>query len=405
MNVPVKEKVYVLSQGMITALGPDIPSCRTALWEGQSPIRAARHLQSRRVHDFPVAEVDFSNEALGRMVGLQARWPRTALLSLKAAQEAWAPFEGKVDGLRTAFWSANTVGGMDQTESWFFDRNSMEIDREGASRMIYHDCGAITALVADHLGFDARFTISTACSSSANSLMMAAREIAHGKRDLALAGGADCLSRFTLNGFNSLMILDRQPCRPFDADRQGLNLGEGAAYLVLASERAVEKLGLSPLGCLQGYGNVNDAYHQTASSPEGLGNQAAMRAALSEAGLRPDQIGYINLHGTGTTNNDESEGRAVQSVFGDLIPRLSSTKANTGHTLGAAGAVEAVFCLWTLQYGWIYPNLRWNTPMPDLGWTPQTERIIDTGIEHVLSNSFGFGGNCSSLVFSKSAHG
>ncbi len=405
MSVAEKEKVYVLSMGMITALGEDVPGCRVRLWEGDSPLGVPRHLKTRLAGQFPLGEVPFSNEELSAMLGLRVIWPRTALLSLKAAREAWSPVGEKSEGLRKAFWSANTVGGMDLTESWFFDRGKLDVGPEGISWMIHHEGGAVTSLVADRLGFDFHTTLSTACSSSANSLMMAARQIAHGHRDIALAGGADCLTRFTLNGFCSLKILDQGICRPFDAHRQGLNLGEGAAYLVLGNARAVDQLGIQPLACLKGYGNANDAYHQTASSPEGKGNQAAMRAALDEAGLSPEDIGYINLHGTGTANNDESEGMAVEAIFGDRVPPASSTKPNTGHTLGAAGAVEACFCLWTLSDGWVYPNRNLQHPMTELSWQPRTEKEVDPGIRHVLSNSFGFGGNCTSLIFSNPTDG
>lgn len=400
-----KEKVYVLSLGIITALGEDARQCSARLWEGHSPLRAPQFLKTRKAGEFPVGEVDLSHDALAAKAEGDPRWPRTALLSLKAAREAWAPFQGKAEGLRTAFWSANTVGGTDKMESWFFERGKLEIGPEGISHMMHQAGGAITSLVARELGFDFHATISTACSSSANSLMMGARQIAQGHKDLVLAGGAECLTRMTLNGFSSLMILDRERCCPFDALRRGLNLGEGAAYLLLGNERAARQLGIEPLAWLSGYANANDAYHQTASSPEGKGNQAAMTAALNQAGLEPSAIDYINLHGTGTANNDLSEGLAVETVFKGKVPRASSTKPNTGHTLGAAGAVEAVFCLWTLQNGWVYPNLNFRQAMPELSWTPCPHRETDRGIQHVLSNSFGFGGNCSSLIFSKLSDG
>ncbi|MCB9065437.1 MAG: beta-ketoacyl-[acyl-carrier-protein] synthase family protein, partial [Chitinophagales bacterium] len=152
---------------------------------------------------------------------------------------------------------------------------------------------------------------------------------------------------------------------------------------------------------VSGYANANDAYHQTASSPEGTGNKLAMSNALKQAGLQPSDIDYINLHGTGTENNDSSEGKAVQVIFAGAIPKSSSTKGYTGHTLGAAGGVEAVFGTLSIANGIVFPNLRWQTQMEDINWSVVTELEEGLEIKHVLSNSFGFGGNCSTLVLSK----
>ena len=205
----------------------------------------------------------------------------------------------------------------------------------------------------------------------------------------------------SLNGFNTLMILDRQLCQPFDNNRRGLNLGEGAGYILLMSKRAAEQCGVSPIATVSGYANANDAYHQTASSPDGIGNKLAMGNAMKKAGLQPADIKYINLHGTGTANNDSSEGKAVEVIFEGNVPMASSTKAYTGHTLGAAAGVEAVFSVLSIQHGLVYPNLRWVSQMEDVRFKPVTELKEGIDVQHVLSNSFGFGGNCSSLVFSK----
>ena len=197
------------------------------------------------------------------------------------------------------------------------------------------------------------------------------------------------------------MILDQRPSRPFDASRSGLNLGEGAGFVVLVSEEVVRRAGLERKYVVSGYANTNDAYHQTASSPEGRGSFAAMTGALNMAGISKNDINYINLHATGTVNNDFSEATAIKRLYGDDHPPMSSTKAFTGHTLGASGGVEAVFSIMSLEAGCLLPNLRFETTIPEVGITPQ--RIYQDGIEvnHVLSNSFGFGGNCSSIVLSK----
>jgi 3-oxoacyl-[acyl-carrier-protein] synthase-1 len=227
--------------------------------------------------------------------------------------------------------------------------------------------------------------------------MFGARLIRHGILDCVVAGGTDALSVFTLNGFKSLMILDEEPCRPFDETRKGLNLGEGAGYVVLQREDTLEK---EAYCFLSGYANRNDAYHQTASSASGDGGYLAMKSAFEMAGISPEEVSYINVHGTGTGNNDASEGAALKRLFGDDVPEFSSTKGYTGHTLAAAGGIEAVFSVMAVNKGYIYPNLRFETPISGLGLVPQTSFLEKGRLDNVLTNSFGFGGNCTSLLFS-----
>ncbi len=370
----------------------------------------------------PVAEVKATNEELARWAGLSAAAAglaapnhssgdhtpgtapsvsRTALLSLIAAKEALddAAIPG-IETLRTGLISANTVGGMDKMEN-FFECRLSDPGKDRLRKVVLHECGAVTEWVADRLGIrDYQTTISTACSSSANAVLFAARLIRSGLLDVAVAGGADALTKFTLNGFNSLMILDAHLCRPFDDSRSGLNLGEGAGYLVLVSEKVAATLSRKPVAALSGYANTNDAWHQTASSPDGRGSWLAMNGALQRSGLRPADIDYINLHGTGTHNNDLSEGTAINRLFGPACPRMSSTKSFTGHTLGASGGIEAVFSVLAVRHGLVYPNLRFQTPMTEQPLVPETTFLKDMPIRHVLSNSFGFGGSCTSLVFS-----
>jgi 3-oxoacyl-(acyl-carrier-protein) synthase len=391
-------KAYIAGSGIITSIGLNTAENLEALKAGKAGISQPELLTTN--HRLPVGEIKQSNTALAAKAGVSPALPRTALLSVIAAQEAWLPLATKAEGLRIAFISANTVGGMDLTEH-FYTEFKADSSTGNLDEVRYHECGAITELTVQALGLDCwSTTISTACSSSANSIMMGAKLIERGRYDIVIAGGADSLSRFTLNGFNSLMILDKELCRPFDQNRKGLNLGEGAAYLVLASEKAIQQLEVSPVAAVTGYANANDAHHQTASSPEGKGNQLAMTQAMTQAGITPAQIDYINLHGTGTENNDASEGAAVQAIFGDTVPAASSTKAFTGHTLGAAGSVEAVYALLSIQEQHCLPHLRMETPIADLNWQPVTQ-MKPMPVRHVLSNSFGFGGNCSSLVFSK----
>lgn len=417
--------VIVAGLGVLSAIGNDIAECLSAFENGQAGMGAIHHLATRHHEKIPVAEVKLSNEELARRANVSPGTSRTALLSLLAARAAledaglagWgdaastsqgnaatAPLKDAANGtgsaLRTGFISANTVGGMDKTEQFFAD--FLSDPRKGRMRAaVQHECGYVTEWVADQLGLrDYITTISTACSSSANAIIFGARLIRHGLLDVVVAGGTDCLTKFTLNGFNTLMILDQQFCRPFDEDRQGLNLGEGAGYVVLVSDRVADRVRTGLYCRLSGYCNANDAYHQTASSPEGTGSYLAMKGALDRSGLQPSDIDYINLHGTGTQNNDVAEGTAIKRLFEPPYPRMSSTKSLTGHTLGASGGIEAVFSALSVKRGLVYPNLRFRTPMTDLPFVPETDFLTNKPIRHVLSNSFGFGGNCSSLIFS-----
>jgi 3-oxoacyl-[acyl-carrier-protein] synthase-1 len=256
--------------------------------------------------------------------------------------------------------------------------------------------------MADHFGMrNFLGTVSTACTSATNAIILGARLIANGVLSTVICGGAEALSKVTVNGFNTLMILDRGHCRPFDENRSGLNLGEGAAYLVLESEEALRCSGRTAIACLSGYANVNDAFHQTASSPDGTGTFQAMEKTLARAGLAPGDIDYINAHGTGTENNDLSEGLAIQTLFGDNPPPFSSTKPYTGHTTSAAGGVEAAYCLMAFEQGMIFPNLNFREPMKELAIRPLTEVVRHDGLKHILSNSLGFGGSATSLLFSR----
>jgi 3-oxoacyl-[acyl-carrier-protein] synthase-1 len=304
------------------------------------------------------------------------------------------------DLLKTGIVSSTTVGGIDKSELFF----RAYLQDGGADynirSLISHDCGDSTERIAKRLGIrDFVTTISTACSSSANAIMLASRMIRAGKLDRVVAGGTDALTVYTLNGFNALKILDSEWCMPFDHNRNGLNLGEGAAYLVLESEKSIQQTGNTAYCKVVGYGNTNDAYHQTASSPDGSGAFKAMEEALQIAGLHCGQIDYINAHGTATPNNDLSEGLAITRMFGDAVPPFSSTKAYTGHTLAAAGAIEAVLSVLSIKHQTFLPNLNFKTPIEEVGLTPVTEPTHGT-IRTILSNSFGFGGNCSSLIFS-----
>jgi len=394
-------EVYIAGKGIISAIGLNVGETLHALKAGISGIGTQTNLLNRHDNNLPTGEINLSNAQLAAMGGLNADYSRTALLSIIAAKEAVANACINLKDFRTGFISATTVGGMDKTEN-FMTAFIRDGELKNIDQVLYHDSGAITELVAEQLGIrNFVSTISTACSSSANAIMYASRLIKTGVLDVAIAGGTDAMSLFTLSGFNALMILDEHLCTPYDDNRKGLNLGEGAGYIVLVSEKVAAGLNRKPTVKLAGYANANDAFHQTASSPEGKGNCLAMQGALKMSGLAPQQIDYINLHGTGTSNNDLSEGMAIQRIFGEHVPDSSSTKTYTGHTLGACGGIEAIFSILAIEEKLIFPNLRLKTPMKELNFVPVTELKEGVEVKHVLSNSFGFGGNCSSLIFSK----
>lgn len=391
-------QIWVGGIGVVSSIGIGVDENVASLASRKNGIGKISLFNS--VHKLPVSEVKASNKELLELLRLDSRktYSRTALLGMLAAKEALLDASIDTDKLRVGIVSATTVGGMDLTPSFYSD--FITDPQKGRLRdVVSHDCFDSTQKIADYCGIKGfATTISTACSSAANAIMLGARLIKNGYLDCVIAGGTDALCKFTLNGFNSLMILDSEPCRSFDETRSGLNLGEGAGYIVLQRE---DTLARDPYCKLAGYANANDAYHQTASSPDGDGAFLAMQGALEMSGISQKGISYINVHGTGTSNNDASEGAAMKRLFGNSVPPFSSTKPYTGHTLAAAGGVEAVYSIIAIDRGILYPNLNFTTPIAGFDCTPILEYETDKEINAVMSNSFGFGGNNSTLIFSK----
>ena len=321
----MNEEIRITGAGIVSAIGMDKAATLDALMNRRTGVEPVRHLQTLHA-DLPVGEVKYSNDELHEMLRIppSEAFIRSSLLAIPAVREALEQArrgERERSSLRVAFLSGITVGGMDQAERMYADL----LDNDSRNDYIeLNDCGACTEQVAGFIGgFRMVSTIVTACSSSANTIMMGADMIKNGRADIVVAGGTECLSRYHVNGFNTLMILDREICKPFDRDRAGINLGEGAGYLTLESAESAARRGVTPIGKLSGYGNVCDAYHPTASSPDGLGPYLAMKGAIDDAGLRPEDVDYINAHGTGTPNNDLTEGLAAMKLFGDSVPPLS----------------------------------------------------------------------------------
>jgi 3-oxoacyl-[acyl-carrier-protein] synthase-1 len=397
------EGIVVTGMGIVSSIGNNVDETLRALMTGKTGIGRISILETVHQDEFLLGEIKLTQEQLIDLLGVDTNlsWTRTALLGVWAAREAYQSARLSPDsGQRIGLVSASTVGGMDRSELYYKDFLTQAIHK---NHIDTHHAGNSTEMIADDLNIhEFLTTISTACSSSLNSIMFGARLLQHNLLDAVIVGGTDALSRFTLNGFNTLMILDREHCRPFDATRRGLNLGEGAGFLVLerTSDALTEKKQI--LAQVSGYANANDAFHQTASSDDGDGPFLAMQRAVAKAGLKPNDIDYINVHGTGTDNNDLTEGVAMKRLFGENVPPFSSTKAFTGHTLGAAGVIESIISIFSMSQNKVFPNINFKEVIAETNLTP-ISKLTDLTIQHVLTNSFGFGGNDSSVVFSKVA--
>lgn len=394
--------IVITGEGIVCAIGLDKDAVLASLRERRTGIGTMRYLRS--VHqELPVGEVPLSDEEMRRQLGLADAQlvNRTTLMGMLAVRQALADAAIDVSTvkrqpLRLVLVSGTTVAGMDITERFF---RELQDSDEHLRCLLSHSAGSSTRLIADYFGiFDEYTTISTACSSAANALILGANLLKAGQADIVVAGGTEALSVFHLNGFNSLMILDHEQCRPFDETRAGLNLGEGAAFVVLEREEQALQRRAEVHGYLSGYGNACDAFHQTASSEDGEGACLAMTEALRMAQLQPGDIQYVNAHGTGTPNNDQSESVALRRVFGERMPLVSSTKGFTGHTTSASGSIETVICLLALRHQFVPANLGCTQPLSE-GIVP-TMGEEHCELRHVLCNSFGFGGNDTSLVVS-----
>jgi 3-oxoacyl-(acyl-carrier-protein) synthase len=400
-------KVFVTGMGVISAIGNTLAENHEALISGRCGIRHSTALDSRRADKLLFGEVSIDTETLAKEISdgsqdgrsLRCEAPtRTTLLALHALQEAILDARlsrSQYQAFDTALVGATTVGGMCLMDELYRD---VHRGSDGSPFLASYEAASVCRWLQSHYRINGIVnTINTACSSSANAIMYGARLIRNGLARRAIVGGVDSLSKFTVNGFNSLHILSPAHCTPFDKDRSGLNLGEGAAFIILERE---EDLGDRQVYAeLSGYGNANDAFHPSSLSDSGDGPYLAMEEALASARLNAGQIDYINAHGTGTGNNDEVESVAMLRLFGEPPP-FSSTKSNIGHTLGASGAIEAVYSILNLAHQEVYAGLHFREPIPATGLRPVTT-YKKLSLQHVMSNSFGFGGNCSSLIFSK----
>ncbi len=394
-------KILVTGMGIVSSIGSNVEENFNSLKEGRSGIAIMSDIPNMR-KSFLGGQVKMSNKELKNNLGIaeNEKVHRSGLFGLMAAKEAWGEREHDLS-IRTGIIFGTTVGGVDLSDELI---NEQLKNKKRAKIDFYktHDSGFGTDFIAAKMGINEyKATISTACSTAANSIMLGARLIKANMLDRVLAGGAEALSNYTLNGFDSLMLYDTEKCKPFDENRKGLNLGEAGGFLVLENERAASLSGKEKLAELSGWANTCDSYHITASSPEGTGASLAIARALQMANLSVEAIDYINAHGTGTPNNDISEANALFSIFGKNMPPFSSTKSFTGHTLAAAGVVEAIYSVLAIRNNIIFPNLNFNKVMKEISLRPENKLIINRKIKNVISNSFGFGGNCTELIFSE----
>ena len=394
------DKVVVTGIGIITAIGDSVTENRQSLIKGRSGIGHATYFESRYTGIMPFAEISHSTDELRANLKIsQPGVTRTDLIALHAFREAIEDSGISLQQLQsadTALIGASTVGGVCFTDQMYEDANNHGTN--GSQYLGSYSNSACTIFLQGQYNIGGIVnTFNTACSSSANAIMYGARLLKNGLAKRVIAGGVDSLAKFTVNGFNALMILSNEPCRPFDISRKGLNLGEGAAFLVL--ERQADAPGKKIYAEVKGFGNSNDAYHPSSTSPEADGPFFCMNKALERAHLQTSDIDFINAHGTATENNDETESLAMLRLFG-TPPPFASTKSFTGHTLGAAGAVEAVYSILNLQHQEVYPSLNFDQSIEATKLVPVKE-YTPKPIQYVMSNSFGFGGNCSSLVFAK----
>jgi 3-oxoacyl-(acyl-carrier-protein) synthase len=386
--------------GVVSAIGNSVAENHQALKAATCGIQYKLDLfPSKYAGVLPFGQVPVSNDDLLKTLQVRDKGvTRTSLLALCALNEALADSgisSETIQSFDTALIGANTVGGMCLTDELFNDANKKT---DGSDYLGSYDCASVSLFLQKYFKINGIInTINTACSSSANAIMYGAMLMNNGYAKRAIVGGTDSLAKFTINGFNALHILSNEICTPFDEGRKGLNLGEGAAWLILEKEEDIK--GRKIYAELTGYANANDAYHPSSLSDEGDGPYLSMQGALKLANLSADKIDFINAHGTGTENNDQVESRAMISLF-ETAPAFASTKGNIGHTLGAAGAIEAVYSILSLMHQEVYPNLHFKSSIAATGLTPVTA-YKKMPVNHVMSNSFGFGGNCSSLIFSK----
>ncbi|MBN1406156.1 MAG: beta-ketoacyl-[acyl-carrier-protein] synthase family protein [Calditrichaceae bacterium] len=389
----IQKGVNVTGMGCICAAGDSVKSAMNSLYSSVRNCAAPKRIQAKLEVEYPVFE------AASEIPVTDPSATRTSLLALHAVSEALEQSgldERELKKWRVGVCLGTTVGCTLNNEPFYRDYkagknpNVSAIDRYlGNNAALY---------IADKLKCKGpTATIANACSSGTDAIGLAKSWLENNLCDIVIAGGADELSRITYLGFISLLISSTEACRPFDKNRKGLNLGEGAGIVIMEKSDVSKARGVKTLSNVVGYATFADAYHPTAPHPEGIGLTRAINQALLQAGISLEQIGFINAHGTSTQNNDEVEGRTIAKLFSDIIPTVS-TKSYTGHTLGAAGGIEAVFLIQGLLDQKLPATSGFEEFDPACELNPTTSNI-NVSAEFALSNSLAFGGNNSALIF------
>jgi len=384
--------VAITGLGIVSSLGCGTKRHLESIRAARSGLKPLTSFRLTGPHPTPVGEVEepWLSDAQGH---------RSISLALNAARQAIGSATLDTPGVVAI---GTTTGGIFESEQHYLKHRGRE-GPEDRALLKHHSVGTIADFLATALNVAAeRYTFSTACSSSANAVGFGASLVEEGA-PWALVGGVDSLCRLTYCGFHALKLLSNEPCRPFDSNRRGLSLGEGAAFLLLEKDERAKDRRAPILGYVGGWGCSSDAYHVTAPHPEGRGAAAAMRAALADAGISPSDVDYVNAHGTATDANDRAEAIALEAVFEAPGPLTSSTKGATGHTLGAAGAIESVISVLSLSAGYAPATIGMKNPDPQLRIRHVPAGGVSGPLGVVLSNSFGFGGNNAALVLMRSS--
>jgi 3-oxoacyl-[acyl-carrier-protein] synthase II len=395
-------RVVITGAGIVTSLGLGWKQNAAAFRSGKTGFRPVTIFDVSRQRVKTAGEVDLPSMPpptpwTGRQ---RKRLDRSGIMLLMAAREAWQQSGWEAsDDLPVVL--GTTAGGMALGEDYF--RQAVALphrQRMQPTRALHYQAQTQAGMMADSLGFAGPVTIlSNACASGANAIGEAWEMIRRGKTDRALTGGYDALSQMGFSGFDSLQLLSPTRCRPFDAHRDGLAIGEGAAVLTLETLESARKRGAVILGEIMGYGASMDRHHLTQPHPDGNAACQAMQLACASARVTAEEVDYVNAHGTGTPLNDLAEAKAISRWAGCRAASLpvSSTKAGTGHLLGGAGSVEAVVCLMCLREQWLPPELAFETPDPACSFRI-VSRPEDAPVNVALSNSFGFGGVNATLI-------
>ncbi|HEX2958093.1 MAG TPA: beta-ketoacyl-[acyl-carrier-protein] synthase family protein [Chitinispirillaceae bacterium] len=385
-----KESVLIAGMGAVSASGCGVDPLFNAVTAGYDGLKPLTSIDTLLKVTPLCAEITFHHEYFDR-------YYRTLALALIAVDEALSCLESR-EGLRIGVVAATTVGGICVTERIYKQiRTNPEDLSSLVPQLSVHEPSVLSAKICEYSKGAGFHTLSTACSTGLHVLGVGKRFVEQGVYDACLVVGADPLSLLTLRGFASLTLLDPRGCRPFDRDRAGISLGEGAAAMLLIPERLAEQCVRKPVVTMAGWGASADCFHMTAPHPQGDGARRAVTAALKESGLSNDSIQLIAAHGTGTPDNDKAEIAAMRTLF-DPLPPFFSVKRTIGHTLAASGLLEAVCAAKVIETQRVPKTAGFSTIDEQIGAAPDS--TVTGKITSVLKNSFGFGGNNASIIFS-----